>query len=106
MAETDPPGTPDDDPHLHYLRLSAQRGLLGNIGPHVSAVAVSYRGRTIIFDALVDPEAADEEREDLEHAATQVVGDYWSPWMLEVNIRSGADDLPQYPARVFQRSSS
>jgi hypothetical protein len=103
MAETDPPGTPDDDPELGYLRLSAQRGLLGNIGPHVHAVAVSYRGQTIVFDALVDPEATDEERDDLDDAATDVIADYRSPWMLEVKIRSGTDDLPQHPARVFQR---
>jgi hypothetical protein len=104
MAELDPPGTPDEDSEFRYLRLSAQRGLLGNIGPHVRAVAVSYRGQTIVFDALVDPEATDEERDDLDDAATDVIADYRSPWMLEVNIRSGTDDLPQHPARVFQRS--
>lgn len=98
--------TPDDDPHLLSLRLSAQRGLLGNIGPHVRAVAVSYRGQTIVFDALVEPEATVEEREDLDDAATDVIADYPSGWGLEVNIRSGADDLPQWPARVFQRSSN
>ena len=98
MAETYSPATPNDDPGLSYLRLSAQRGLLGNVGPHVRAVAVSYRGQTIVFDAL------DEERDDLDDAAGDVIADYRSPWMLEVNIRSGTDDLPQHPARVFQRS--
>jgi hypothetical protein len=98
--------TPDDDPDLHGLRLSAQRALLGNIGAHLRAVAVSYRGQTIVFDALVDPEATDEEREDLEDAAHDVIADYPLGWLLEVNVRSGADDLPQWPARVFQRTDA
>jgi hypothetical protein len=51
----------------------------------------------------VEPLASDQEREDLGDAATDVIADYPSPWMLEVNIRAGADDLPQ-GLRVFQRS--
>jgi hypothetical protein len=99
------PRAPEDDPHLKHLRLSAQRALLGNIGIHVRAIAVSYRGQTIVFDALVEPEASDREREDLDDAATDVIADYPSPWVLEVNIRAGVNDLPQGLSRVFQRSS-
>jgi hypothetical protein len=78
---------------------------LENVGPNVRAVAVSYRGQTIVFDALLEPEATDEERQDLEDVATDVIADYPSGRMLEVNMRSGVDDLPHWPARVFQRSS-
>jgi hypothetical protein len=106
MTELDlVPRVPEDDPHLKHLRLSAQRALLGNIGIHVRSVAVSYRGQTIVFDALVEPLASEQEREALEDAATDVIADYPAPWLLEVNIRSGADDLPQGLARVFQRGS-
>ena len=106
MTERDHvPRTPTDDPNLKYLRLSAQRALLGNIGIHVRAVAVSYRGQTIVFDGLMEPEASDQEREDLEDAATDLIADYPSPWVLEVSIRGGEDDLPQGPSRVFQHSS-
>jgi hypothetical protein len=94
---------PEDDPDGVHLRLSAQRALLGVVGPSVRVVAVSYRGQTILFEALLDPNASDDEREALEVAATEIVADYPSGWRLDVQIGAGADDLPDWPSRVYQR---
>jgi len=105
MGGPEPFGAPADDADTVYLRLMAQHGLLGNIGPHVRAVAVSYRNQAIVFDGLVDPDATEEERDDLDDAATELIAAYGFGWTLEVNIRSGEDDLPAWPARVFHRSS-
>jgi hypothetical protein len=96
---------PEDDPHNIHLRLSAQRALLGNIGPSVRAVSVAYRGNSIVVRAFVDPGVTDGERDDLDDAATQVVADFPAGWTLEVKIEDGATDVPTSPELVFLRSS-
>lgn len=40
------------------LRLSAQRALLGAIGPSLRAVAVSYRGQTVVIEGFMDSSAS------------------------------------------------
>jgi hypothetical protein len=85
---------PEADPHEVFLRLSAQRALLGAIGPNVVAVAVSYRGQQIVFQAWVDTNASPDQREDLDVAATEIIADFPPDWTLDVAITDGASDMP------------
>ena len=94
---------PEDDPHSIRLRLSAQRALLGAVGPSVRAVSVAYRDESIVFQAFVDPDVTDAEREDLDDAAGDVVDDYPSGWTLEVVIGDEVRDLPAWPELVYLR---
>jgi hypothetical protein len=94
---------PEDDPFDIHLRLSAQRALLGAIGPSVRAVAVRYQGQQIVFQALVDPSASEHEREDLEQAATRVIADYPAGWSLELAIVDDFGALPAWPELVYRR---
>jgi hypothetical protein len=97
---------PEDDPHNIHLRLSAQRALLGNVGPSVRAVSVAYRGKSIMVRAFVDPGATDAELDDIDDAATQVAADFPAEWTLEVDIEDGATELPTWPDLVFLRSAT
>jgi hypothetical protein len=95
--------TPDDDPQQLHLSLSAQRALLGSVGPAVRAVTVGYMANMIVFAAYVDQEISDAEREDLDDAATEVIADYPEGWGLEVTIREELPALPGYPQLVYLR---
>jgi hypothetical protein len=94
---------PEDDAQNIQLRLSAQRALLGAIGPSVRAVAVAYRDKSIVFQAVVDPEATAAERYGLSDAAGDVVADYPTGWTLEVTIGDEVRDLPVWPELVYLR---
>ena len=97
-------GPPTDDRGQNSLRLSARRALLGAVGPSVRAVSVGARDKVILFRALVDPDVTDEEREDLEVAATEVIADYPAGWTLDVSIdEADADALPQALELVYLR---
>jgi hypothetical protein len=99
-SEIDRPG---DDAQNVRLRLSAQRALLGAVGPSVRAVSVSYMDASIVFQAFVDPEATDLERDALDDAATDVIADFPAGWTLVVTISEEVRDLPVWPELVYLR---
>ena len=68
---TSPP--PGDDA---ALLLSAQRALLGNVGPNVLAVYVAWSDDQLRFHAYVDEDATADEREALSVAATEMIADF------------------------------
>ena len=86
---------PEDDPDCIYLRLSAQRALLGTVGPLVRGVSVSYEGQMIVVEARVDAGITEAEREGLDDVSTDIVADYPEGWGIELRIRDAPDDLPR-----------
>lgn len=65
-----------DDMRKCEVLLSLQRALLGEVGSNLRAVTVTYSGTTIHFDAFVDGEVTDEEREAMSLVETEVMADF------------------------------
>jgi hypothetical protein len=102
MSGPTPPYSPDDDPEAIYLRLAAQKALWGNVGPHVRSVYVGYSGGAVRFNALVDADLPEDEREALQEAATEVIADYPDPWQVRETITVDAQ-RPDGLWLVFER---
>ena len=67
------PPSPRDDA---ALLLSAQRALLGNVGPNVLAVYVAGSDDQLRFHAYVDEDATGDELEALSVAVTEMIADF------------------------------
>jgi hypothetical protein len=58
------------------LRLSAQRALLGAVGPSVRLVKIADDGKDIVLSVVADSSLSDAEREALSVAATEIIADH------------------------------
>ena len=86
----DPPQLSRDADGI-YLRLSAQRALLGAIARSVRRVAVGYgHGQTVIFAVAMD-HGTDVEQEALDVAAAEVIADYSAGWTIDVRFTDGSE---------------
>jgi hypothetical protein len=68
------------------LRLSAQRALLGAIGPEVLGVCVGLENGRLAFSGFVSERATEDEREALDFAATEIIADFSEATALDVEI--------------------
>lgn len=85
MSQTIP--TPESsDPAGISLRLSAQRALWGNVPASLRAVSVEYRAFTIHCRFVFDTTVADQDRELLSDAATEIIADFPAPYMIDVEF--------------------
>jgi hypothetical protein len=73
------------------LRLSAQRALLGAVGPGVLGVSVGLEGDRLAFDGFVAPDASEEEREALDMAASEMLADFPAVSHLDLDIAEVPD---------------
>ncbi len=58
------------------LRLSVQRGLVGQISPRLIGTCVEHHDKQIALTFYVAADLTDEERDDLTTVGTMVLGDY------------------------------
>ena len=88
------------------LLLSAQGALLGAVPATLRAVSLDVEEQTIVFRAVFEPGASEDDRELVSVAATEVIADFPAPWM----IREDFVELPlaerptHLPLRVFARA--
>ena len=73
------------------LRLSAQRALLGAIGPGVLGISVALEGGRLAFDGFVAADATEEEREALDLAASEMLADFPEVKRLDLDISEAPD---------------
>jgi hypothetical protein len=73
------------------LRLSAQRALLGAVGPDVLGVCVALEDGRLSFDGFMAESATDDEREALDMAATEMLADFPEATALDLKIEPVAD---------------
>lgn len=59
------------------LRLSAQRGLLGNVFPKLRAVCVNSTENLIFICFYCDGEISEDDKELCESTLDQVIADFW-----------------------------
>jgi hypothetical protein len=86
-----------------HLLLSAQRALLGCIGPSIQAVAVkataSENGNELMLIVFADMAATDDELEDFDaEAGTQLMADF--PSVTHYDFRVVRGDPTRVPAEV------
>ena len=102
MSESDALG---HDEKGILLRLSAQRALLGNIPPSLRCASVEYRGTDIACRFVFDGEPAEDDKELLSCAATEIIADYSEPFTISeeyLAIRQPAE-APYLRHIVFRR---
>jgi hypothetical protein len=89
------------------LRLSAQRALLGAIGPDVRVIKVALDGPEIAFTVIASRDLAEAELDALSVAATEIVSDFPGHRVREMIIVS-TDPLPPddllAPGWVYRRA--
>lgn len=81
-AETHPP---DADVQMMLL-LSAQRALLGAVSPALRGVTVGARDKVVLFRCYLDGPIAEEDREALQVAGTEIIADFPAPWDINEEI--------------------
>jgi hypothetical protein len=67
------------------LYLSAQRALLGAIGPSVLGVAIDGSADPVKMQVFVEDALSEEEVDDFEDAATEIMADFLD-WPVDVSI--------------------
>jgi hypothetical protein len=78
-----------------FLRLSAQRALLGAVGPNVLAVRVALDDGRLAFSGFVTADADDDEREALDLAASEMLADLPDVAGLDLEIEQvGGPSVP------------
>lgn len=89
------PESSDQDEGEIYLRLSAHRAMLGAVFPKLRSVSVEYRGFEIACRFILDVKPTEEEHELLSVAATEIVADYTSPYIIseEFLVMSYPEDM-------------
>ena len=93
--------TDEDAPH--YLRLSAQRALLGHVTPNLRAFSVEKYGRTIRTLAVFAEEPTPEEVELTQFAGTEIVADFVDAFIVETVAVSSARPVPRLMQIVYER---
>jgi hypothetical protein len=78
-----------------FLRLSAQRALLGAVGRNVLGVCVALEGDRLLFRGYVGEHATEDEREALDFAASEMLADFPDVGSLDLEIeQADATALP------------
>jgi len=77
--------------HDPALRLSAQRALLGAVGPNVLGVCVALEGGQLSFSGFMTESATEDEREALDIAATEILADFPEVTAEDLEIEPVAD---------------
>ena len=88
------------------LLISAQRALLGAVPSTLRAVSLGVEGQTIVFRAVFEPGASEDDRELLSVAATEVLADFPAPWTIREEFidLSAVDSSQNLPLKVFARA--
>jgi hypothetical protein len=86
--------------------LGAQRALVGAIGPHLLGACVGVTGETVSLTWYVTPEITEDERDDLQAAGGEVIGDFSAAFDLVeqfVEVSDVEQPLPTVGEWVFLR---
>ena len=67
------------------LKLAVQRGLLGNVSSNLAGVCAKLDGNRIVISAYFFNDPADEDRQYVEEAAAEVIGDFPESYELETH---------------------
>jgi hypothetical protein len=72
-----------DFSHPTALKLAVQRGLLGNISANLAGVHAKLEGQRIVISAYFFNDPGNEDRQYIEEAAAEVIGDFPESYELE-----------------------
>jgi len=73
------------------LRLSMQRALLGAVSPNLYGACADLRDKTVVLTWYVAAVMPEEERQDLQVAATEVIADYPDGYLIDERFVEIAD---------------
>ena len=85
------------------LRLSAQAALLGVVTPNLRSFSVELKGGVIRTLAVFAFHPSDEEREGMQLAATEIIGDFYDEKLDETILVSSDTPSPRLELAVYER---